>query len=476
MFSNDFLFIVDVDQSKVSLNTYDNRMNNLKQLRRSGLFDTNVPRYTSYPPANHFGAQDGRTHQSEWLSAVPDGSTVSLYIHIPFCKRLCWFCACRTQGTKSLRPVDAYVENLLEELRLVRSKMRPNIALTRLHLGGGTPTILSPQTMQRLLTRIFDAFDKADDFEFSVEIDPTEASDALLNMLAANGMNRASIGVQDFAPVVQEAIGRPQTFEQTAHVVNVLRGAGVKSLNMDLLYGLPHQTLPGLSDTLQKVLSLQPDRLALYGYAHVPWMSKRQVMIDADALPDGETRFALAALAHEVLVADGFEAIGIDHFARPGDTLAIAQSKGTLRRNFQGYTDDTSEVLIGLGASSISKFPQGYSQNAAATSAYVKHVLNGELAGMRGYKMTLQDSVTARMIETLMCQFTLDADALAAQFPAADDLIRAKMKTIADRFPDHFDATPVRLIVKNASRPLVRIFAHGLDAFESPDKRHSSAI
>lgn len=451
-------------------------MDNLKQLRRSGLFDTNVPRYTSYPPANHFGAQEGSLHQGAWLSTVPDGATVSLYIHIPFCKRLCWFCACRTQGTKSLRPVEAYVENLLEELRLVRSKMRQNIALTQLHLGGGTPTILSPQTMQRLLTHIFEAFDKADDFEFSVEIDPTEATDALLATLAANGMSRASIGVQDFEPAVQEAIGRPQTFEQTAHVVKVLRHAGVGSLNMDLLYGLPHQTRHGLSGTLQQVLSLQPDRLALYGYAHVPWMSKRQVMIDADALPDGETRFALAALANEVLVADGFEAIGIDHFARAGDTLALAQAHGTLRRNFQGYTDDTSEVLIGLGASAISRFPQGYSQNAAATSTYVKHVLNGELAGMRGYQMNIQDSVTARMIETLMCQFTLDADTLAAQFPAAKDLILAKMKTVADQFADHFDVTPGRLRVKQASRPLVRIFAHGLDTFKSPDQRHSSAI
>lgn len=448
----------------------------MKQLRMSGLFDKNVPRYTSYPAANHFDATQGQTHQGAWLSAIPDGATVSLYVHIPFCKRLCWFCACRTQGTKSLRPVEAYVENLLEELKMVRRKLRRNVTLNRLHLGGGTPTILRPATMKRLLDSIFEAFGTADGFEFSVEIDPTEASDDLLNTLAASGMNRASIGVQDFDPRVQEAIGRPQTFEQTAHVVSVLRAAGVESLNMDLLYGLPHQTRRGMGETLQQVLSLQPDRLALYGYAHVPWMSKRQVMIDAEALPDGEERYALSELAKDVLVADGFAVIGIDHFARPDDGLATAQRAGSLRRNFQGYTDDTSEVLIGLGASSISKFPQGYAQNAAGTSAYVKHILNGDLAAMRGYAMTPQDVVNARMIEALMCYFELDEDALVQQFPGKGRYITQGMQKLKMRFPDHFDHVDGKLRIKHHARPLVRIFANALDTFASNAKSHSSAI
>ncbi len=451
-------------------------MDNMKQLRTAGLFDTNVPRYTSYPPANHFGAKDGAQHQGAWLAAIPEGAQVSLYVHIPFCKRLCWFCACRTQGTKSLRPVEAYVENLLEELRLVRGKLRRNVTLSRLHLGGGTPTILRASTMARLLDHIFDAFGTADDFEFSVEIDPTEASDELLQTLAEKGMNRASIGVQDFDPRVQEAIGRPQSFAQTAHVVSVLRASGVTSLNMDLLYGLPHQTRRGMIDTLQQVLSLQPDRLALYGYAHVPWMSKRQVMIDADTLPDGEERFALSLLAQEVLVADGFEVIGMDHFARPGDGLARAQKNGTLRRNFQGYTDDTTEVLIGLGASSISRFPQGFAQNAAATSAYVMHILNAELAAQRGYVMTLQDRVNARMIETLMCYFEIDSAALSREFPTGAQHIDAGVQKLLSRFGAHFQNRGGRITIKPAARPLVRIFASALDTFASSAQRHSSAI
>ena len=455
---------------------YASAMNNMKQLRVSGLFDTNVPRYTSYPPANHFDPEAGSIHHGEWLSAVPDGSSISLYLHIPFCKRLCWFCACRTQGTKSLRPVEAYVENLLEELRLVRGTLQKNITLNRLHLGGGTPTILSPSTMKRLLTHIFDAFGTAEGFEFSVEVDPTEASDDLLRTLADFGMNRASIGVQDFDPRVQEAIGRPQSFAQTAHVVRVLRDAGVKSLNMDLLYGLPFQTKRSLADTLQQVLSLQPDRLALYGYAPVPWMSKRQVMIDATTLPAPEARFALAMLAHDVLVADGFEAVGIDHFARPTDSLATARKAGKLRRNFQGYTDDSSQVLIGLGASSISKFPQGYVQNASATSAYVKHVLNGTLPGMRGYVMTPKDMVNADMIEALMCTFSLDPPALKARHPAQARYIAEQVKTLQTRFPEHFETAGARIWMNAQSHPLVRIFANALDTFSREKNRHSSAI
>jgi len=313
-------------------------MENIESLKAYGLFDAKVPRYTSYPPANHFVDPVGQRHQKEWLGAVPDGSDVSIYIHIPFCKRLCWFCACRTQGTKTLRPVDAYVAYLRREIHMVRELMPAHTKMARLHLGGGTPTILSPDTMTLLLGDVFDAFEKSDTFEFSVEIDPTDASHALLTTLIDHGMNRASLGVQDFAPDVQQAIGRPQTLDQTRDVVDFLRSSGVTALNLDLLYGLPHQTIESFSHTLNHVIDLKPDRLAIYGYAHVPWMSKRQVMIKDDDLPDSETRFELAQLAAKRLQNEGFQTIGIDHFARPGDGLAKAQKVGEVRRNFQGYT------------------------------------------------------------------------------------------------------------------------------------------
>ncbi|WP_342077936.1 oxygen-independent coproporphyrinogen III oxidase [Yoonia sp. SS1-5] len=451
-------------------------MDHSEQLRRSGLFDTQVPRYTSYPPANHFGRATGRRHQGDWLAAIPDGSAVSLYLHIPFCKRLCWFCACRTQGTKSLRPVDAYIENLMTEVSILRTRLHPNIAISRLHLGGGTPTILGPATMDRLLDHILNSFPRAPGFELSVEIDPTEASDALLQTLADHGMNRASIGVQDFDPQVQAAIGRPQSFEQTSRVVTVLRDAGVRSLNMDLLYGLPFQTAGSMTETALKVLALEPDRLALYGYAHVPWMSKRQVMIDAATLPDAETRFSFAQLAKRLFEADGFQPIGIDHFARPTDGLAIAAGSGNLRRNFQGYTDDGAAALLGLGASAISRFPQGYVQNAAATSAYVKHILGGELAGMRGYALTDHDRITAAMIEGLMCNFEIDGAALIRGNPKARPQIETALDVLKRNFSDHVCMDAGVLRVRPESTPLIRIFANALDTFRSATKSHSSAI
>ena len=451
-------------------------MTQLKQLRRYGIFDAKVPRYTSYPPANHFGDQVGQGDQAEWLHAVPDGASVSLYLHIPFCKRLCWFCACRTQGTTTLRPVAAYVETLLQEIDLVRARLPDRVSLSRLHLGGGTPTILTPDLMARLLDKIFAHFNAGDGFEFSVEIDPTEASPALLDTLLSYGMNRASIGVQDFDPRVQKAIGRLQSFQQTSDVVHHLKSGNLDSLNMDLLYGLPFQTQESLSMSLQEVMSLQPDRLALYGYAHVPWMSKRQVLIDETALPNPEMRFELSELARVLLTSDGFEQIGFDHFARSGDGLSIAKANGHLRRNFQGYTDDTAEVLIGLGASAISKFPQGYSQNQPATAKYVAAIEAQTLAGARGHALTDADRWVALAIEQLMCGFQVNIGQLLADFPEFASVITATFEKLAAAFPLGVELDDQGLKVRPGFEPLVRILAGQLDTFHAPQVAHSSAI
>lgn len=451
-------------------------MTQLTQLRRYGIFDAKVPRYTSYPPANHFAAGVGQAEQAAWLRAVPEGGAVSLYVHIPFCKRLCWFCACRTQGTSTMRPVEAYVETLLKEIDRVRDHLPEKLALSRLHLGGGTPTILSAEVMARLLDKIFASFDVGDAFEFSVEIDPTEASMPLLDTLLAYGMNRASIGVQDFAPRVQQAIGRLQSFEQTADVVHHLRAGKLNSLNMDLLYGLPYQTEESLSFSLQETLSLQPDRLALYGYAHVPWMSKRQVLIDESVLPGPEERFGLSELARILLDIDGFEQIGFDHFARPGDGLAIAKANGQLRRNFQGYTDDTADVLIGLGASAISKFPQGYVQNQPATAKYAAVIEAQTLAGSRGYALSDADRWVASAIEQLMCGFAIDTAQLQADYPAFAGAIAQTLARLAAAFPLGIASSDQRLTIKPGFEPLVRILAGQLDVFQSAQVAHSSAI
>ncbi|MBD3664137.1 oxygen-independent coproporphyrinogen III oxidase [Sulfitobacter sp. TSTF-M16] len=451
-------------------------MEKMNDLRRFGLFDVNAPRYTSYPPANQFGVQTGLRHQAQWLDAVPADKPVSVYVHIPFCKRICWFCACRTQGTKTLRPVARYLETVLTEIAAVGQRLPNGIKMARLHLGGGTPTLLSPELLQRLIDAIDAVFDRSDDFEFSVEIDPTEAAPEVLEALVANQLSRVSIGVQDFDPKVQEAIGRTQTFEQTKTVIDWLRGQGVHNINLDLLYGLPWQSGTRFRATLAQVMTLAPTRLAIYGYAHVPWMSKRQTMIPTAALPGPKARFELANCARDTFSAEGYVPIGIDHFARPEDSLSQAQANQQLKRNFQGYSDDPAETLIGFGASAISTFPGGFSQNAAATSAYQARVANDGLAGMRGFVMDIDDQVIARCIEQLMCYFAIDRAALSALPADRVAEVWARFAPLSDAFPDALSVSADRIAINDGFQPLVRILAHHLDTYVADSDAHSAAI
>ena len=375
-----------------------------------------------------------------------------------------------------MRTVDAYVQTLLKEISAVRATLPKTITMGRLHLGGGTPTILSPKTMKRLLSAIFDAFDPSNDFEFSVEIDPTEASEPLLQTLIDFGMNRASIGVQDFAPEVQAAIGRLQSLEETTAVLDFLRAAGLQAINLDLLYGLPFQTEESFRQTLAHVIDMNPDRLAIYGYAHVPWMSKRQVLIKAETLPDTQQRFELANIAHDTMRDAGFAAIGIDHFAKPTDSLYKSNKAGELRRNFQGYTDDQSETLIGFGASAISRFKGGYQQNAVATSAYQDRVSIEGFAAHKGYEMSDTDTLISAMIEELMCRFHFPTRALQTRFPEHERLIRQTSIALMSRYTDVFKINSTGLEMRPETYALVRIVAHYIDAFNSSEVAHAAAI
>ena len=451
-------------------------MTHIDLLRRHGLFDAKVPRYTSYPPANHFDLDAGAVHQGDWMARVPTDKPVSVYIHIPFCRRLCWFCACRTQGTRTMRPVEAYVDHLVRELGHARSILPPGLRMGRLHLGGGTPTILPTDLMSKLLDAVSTTFARTEDFEFSVEIDPTDAAPDLLQLLIFRGMNRASIGVQDFAPEVQTAIGRRQSIAQTRAVVDILRAADLPSLNVDLLYGLPHQTTDSFARTLDHVAALSPDRLAIYGYAHVPWMSKRQVLVrDAD-LPDALARFALAGQAQARMIAEGYRAVGIDHFARPHDSLARAAEAGRLRRNFQGYTDDESGTLLGFGASAISAYGQGFVQNAVATSAWQERVARDGLTGQKGYVLRPQDRIVSQIITDLMCHFTFDAPALTARYPQQASVIATTGAMLRSQFSELFVFDGDRLSIRREARPLVRIIAQRVDGFVGVSGSYSAAI
>ena len=445
-------------------------------MRKHGLFDSRVPRYTSYPTANHFDGSVGPFEMAAFLSDVPAGSEISLYLHIPFCRRLCWFCACRTQGTATAAPVVAYVDTLRREIEQIRARLPGDITLSRLHWGGGTPTLLDAPVISDLAESVFDAFPLAPDAEFSVEIDPNEIDDQRLDALAGAGMTRASIGVQDFNPDIQKIIGREQGFDLTRDVVDGLRRRGIDSLNIDILYGLPSQTQANITDSVQRVLSLSPDRIALYGYAHVPWMARRQALIPTDLLPRPEERLALFETAARLFHWDGYLEVGIDHFAREDDGLAVALRNNGLRRNFQGYTDDRAEVLLGLGASSISKFPGGFAQNQPATSKWSAAIADGELATMRGIRMTPDDVLRGAAIEMLMCEFKIDIPRLAERADSGEKAARALVAPLAEAFPDALDMTSDKVVIRPAARPLTRLIAQKFDAWEVKTAGHSLAI
>jgi len=448
-------------------------MEQIAKLSRKGLFDARVPRYTSYPPATAFSPQTGADFQVSCIKALDPATPVSVYIHIPFCERLCWFCACRTQGTTTLKPVANYLRVLKGELGLLRATLPAGVTMGQMHWGGGTPTILPPDMIRELAQAVKAVIPPAPEFSFSVEIDPTLVDDAKIAALAEVGMTRASIGIQDFAIDVQEAIGRKQSFAVTRTCVNSLRAAGITSLNADLVYGLPHQTPAKLADTIAKVRALDPDRIALFGYAHVPTFSKRQKLIPDAALPDEETRYRLARQAAQAFTGSGYDAIGIDHFGKPDDSLTIAAKNGHLRRNFQGYTDDTCPTLIGIGASSISQFADGYVQNASATAAYIARIEAAQLSGHRGYAMTAEDRLRATAINMLMCDFEIDLDVLACHPDAA------MLTPIHDAVIAAFDGFVVRkgsrIQITPAGRPLTRIIAQKYDGFSDIAARYSQA-
>lgn len=380
-----------------------------------------VPRYTSYPTAPHFQAARDDVGLRSWLGAIPDGTSLSLYLHVPFCRSMCWYCGCATQVAKNDDGIRDYLDALLAEIALTAQYLPPRAQIGHIHWGGGTPTIIGPEGLRRITDRLASLFSFKSDIEIAVEIDPRRFDADILQGFIDCGVNRASLGVQSFDLAVQQAINRIQPLEQVQGALNLLRGAGIASINFDLLYGLPEQTEASLEDTVSKVAALQPNRIALFGYAHVPWMRPHQKRIDSAALPDRDQRQRQFLLSERLLNQAGYDSIGLDHFALPGDSLAIAAREGRLHRNFQGYTTDKAETLIGFGATAISQLPQGYASNLRSPAAWRRIVRKGILPVERMLPLTTDDRLRAAVIEQLMCnlQVDLETEAAALGLPAA---------------------------------------------------------
>jgi len=437
-----------------------------------------VPRYTSYPTAPHFHPGVTAADYAGWLGALPAETDLSLYVHIPFCDRLCWFCGCHTKQVLRYDPIAAYLPAVHLEMQQVAARLDGRGRATALHLGGGSPSMLRPDDLIALAQQARQLFRPRADFEFSIEIDPNDMTEDRYDAFAAAGVTRISVGVQDFDPGVQQAINRLQSFEQTRAVVEGMRRRGVGSVNLDVLYGLPHQTVGTLETTIDQALALHPDRLALFGYAHVPWMKTHQRMIDAAMLPDAAERLRQSTAAAARIAAAGYVAIGLDHFARPDDRLAIAAGAGQLRRNFQGYTTDAAPALIGFGASSIGSLPQGYVQNITATGEYVRAIKACGLAIARGIALTSEDRMRGWVIERLMCDFSVSVTELRRRFGSAAEAVLIEMAYAAQGDADgvvEFDGQT--FAITETGRPYVRSVAAAFDAYLSTGAgRHSVAV
>ena len=442
------------------------------------LFAARVPRYTSYPTAPHFHAGVGESMYRSWLGVIEPGTPISLYLHIPFCDTLCWFCGCHTTVVNTYSPVSGYLDLLNREIAMVAAALPAGVRVTHMHWGGGSPTMLSPSDIARLGATLKERFSIAANAEFAVEIDPRGFTAEIADALAAAGLTRASIGVQDCDIDVQRAINRIQSKQETAHAVALLRERGIRNLNIDLIYGLPHQTAAGLAETIEFACSLEPDRFAVFGYAHVPSFKKHQNLIPISTLPDRDARFAQALEAQALLVRNGYVPIGLDHFAKPDDPMAVAQREGRLARNFQGYTTDNAPVLIGLGASSIGSLPQGYVQNISDVPSYRAAVESGHLPIARGIALSAEDRLRRYVIERLMCDLSVDLEDVCERFDVpANTFSDAKQHLTQLEHENVIAVRENRIVVKPQWRVLTRLVCAAFDTYlEQNTARHAVAV
>jgi len=417
-------------------------------------YDRPGPRYTSYPTAPQFHAGFGERELREVVASSngdPIPRRLSLYVHVPFCESPCFYCGCNRIITRDKARGEAYLARLYREIALVADLFDRDREAIQLHFGGGTPNFLSPAQLGEVVEtlRSHFRFSAAEDRDISIELDPRFVDADDIAALARIGFNRASFGVQDFDPAVQAAVNRLQSVEQTRAVVDACRANGFRSVNIDLIYGLPNQTPEGFARTLDTVARMRPDRVAVYGYAHMPHLFKPQKQLDASLLPSGETKLALLQLAIEKLAAAGYLYIGMDHFALPDDELALAQARGSLHRNFMGYTTHADSDLVGLGVSAISHVGDSFSQNPRDLPSWQAALDEGRLPVFRGMRMDADDVLRADLIQQLMC---------AGEIPVA-----ALERRHAIDFADYF-ADALERLAPLAADGLVRIEQHRIVA------------
>ncbi len=421
-----------------------------------------VPRYTSYPTAPQFCEDVAAQTYEDWLAELPEDADLSLYVHIPFCETLCWYCGCTTKATRKYGPISDYLRNVINEMSFVTRPLSHTQVVRHIHWGGGSPNILSPNDILRLDDALRAYFNVAPNTEFAVEVDPRTHTQLQTDAFMQAGLTRLSVGVQDFDDDVQKAINRIQSFATTKAVIDGFRKQGIPSVNMDLVYGLPCQTMEKAERTIDQVVELQPDRIALFGYAHLPSRISHQKLIRDEDLPDPITRFEMSQRLADHLTTAGYVRIGLDHFALPMDPLATRAAK----RNFQGYTHDDCQALVGIGASAIGRLPQGYVQNAVATHDYNRRVRTQGLAAVRGHALNVDDRMRAFIIERIMCDLAFPAEDLRKRFGAsAAHLFEIAAKLVANDTDGLVQRTGDGFSITSRGRPFVRTIASAFDAY-----------
>lgn len=382
-------------------------------------YDKAGPRYTSYPTAPHFHEGfTGEDYKNEILrtNEQENPPDLSLYFHIPYCDTLCYFCGCNMIVTRNRTRIAEYIDYLKKEIDLLKNYIDTDRKVTQVHWGGGTPTHLKPDEIRELSSYINNSFKFRDDVETGCEIDPRELTKDHLVALREGGFNRISMGVQDFNPEVQKAVNRMQSEELTSKVIDWVKELGFHSFNLDLIYGLPLQTVDEFAKTVDKIIKLDPDRIALFNFAHVPWMKKHQKLINADDLPSPEDKLQILKMSVAKLTSAGYEFIGMDHFAKPDDELTVALKEKKLYRNFQGYSTRAGADLFGFGITSISQLGNIYVQNLKEEKPYYESLDKGEIPSFKGYKLTEDDILRRHVIMKVMCDFELDFKSIEDKF------------------------------------------------------------
>jgi len=437
-----------------------------------------LPRYTSYPTAPHFSNSVGCDTYAEWLQSIPRSSRTSLYLHVPFCRSMCWYCGCHTSITRRDEPIAAYVAALRREIGLVSAQVGRPVQVDHIHFGGGTPTIMAPELFVGLVDAMRFSFFVPREAEVAVEIDPRTLTAEMIGALARGGVNRASLGVQSFDPIVQKAINRVQSFTETAIATDGLRRAGVTSVNFDLIYGLPYQSVGSCLNTVRKCLELRPNRFSVFGYAHVPTFKKHQKKIKDSSLPGSSERHRQSVAIGAALKKAGYVEIGLDHFVLPGDPMEVAMRDGSLHRNFQGYTTDTGNVLLGFGASAIGHLEQGYVQNEVGIRTYLDRISAGKLATARGFSLSDDDRLRAKIIERIMCDFGVDLGQVCAHHGVSPATVLKTAQRLDDLISNGIvELEGTSLSVPEGSRFLVRTIAAAFDAYLDRSMQiHSAAV